>query len=208
MKDAMTQLQQHHLGGLNIAILVTDGFEQVELTGPLQALEESGVMIRLLSDKKGQVQGYHHDQKADLFDVDMTFDKAKADEFDAVLLPGGAVNSNRIRNNPDAQRIVRQIDKQGKPVAVICHGSWLLVSVELVNGRKLTSWPSLKEDIENAGGHWVDAEVVVDGNWVSSRRPDDIPAFTAAFKAILDKRTRDSVKGTADDLPGSAGMGG
>ena len=204
----MTQAQQHHLGGLNIAILVTDGFEQVELTAPLQALEESGVMIRMLSDKKGQVQGYHHDQRGDLFDVDMTFDTAKADEFDAVLLPGGAVNSNRIRNNADARLIVRQMDKLGKPIAVICHGSWLLVSAGLVKGRKLTSWPTLKEDIESAGGHWVDAEVVVDGNWVSSRKPDDIPAFVAAFKSVLGKRTRDSVKGTADELPGAAGMGG
>ena len=204
----MTQAQQHHLGGLNIAILVTDGFEQVEMTDPLKALEESGVMIRMLSDKKGQVQGYHHDQRGDLFDVDMTFDKAKADEFDAVLLPGGAVNSNRIRNNADAQLIVRQMDKLGKPIAVICHGSWLLVSAGLVKGRKLTSWPSLKEDIESAGGHWVDADVVVDGNWVSSRKPDDIPAFVAAFKSVLGKRTRDSVKGTADELPGAAGMGG
>ena len=157
----MTQAPQHHLGGLNIAILVTDGFEQVELTGPLKALEESGVMIRLLSDKKGQVQGYHHDQRGDLFDVDMTFDKAKGEEFDAVLLPGGAVNSNRIRNNADAQQIVRQTDRQGKPVAVICHGAWLLVSAGLVKGRKLTSWPSVRQDIEDAGGQWV----------VTSRRP-------------------------------------
>ncbi len=204
----MTQAQQHHLGGLNIAILLTDGFEQVELTGPLQALEESGVMIRLLSNKKGQVQGYHHDQRGDLFDVDMTFDKAKGDEFDAVLLPGGAVNSNRIRNDADAQQIVRQIDRQGKPIAVICHGAWLLVSAGLVKNRKLTSWPSLRQDIEDAGGQWVDSEVVVDGNWVSSRKPGDIPAFVSAFKAVLGKRTRDSVKGTADDLPGAAGMGG
>ena len=204
----MTQAPQHHLGGLNIAILVTDGFEQVELTGPLQTLEESGVMIRLLSDKKGQVQGYHHDQRGDLFDVDMTFDKAKSDEFDAVLLPGGAVNSNHIRNNADAQHIVRQIDRQGKPIAVICHGSWLLVSAGLVKGRKMTSWPSIRQDIEDAGGHWVDSEVVVDGNWVSSRKPEDIPAFVAAFKRILGKRTQDSVKGSADDVPGAAGMGG
>ena len=204
----MTQAQQHHLGGLNIAILVTDGFEQIELTDPLKSLEESGMMIRLLSDKKGQVQGYHHDQRADLFDVDMTFDKARGDEFDAVLLPGGAVNSNRIRDNADAQYIVKRIDKQGKPIAVICHGAWLLVSAGLVKGRKLTSWPTLRQDIEGAGGQWVDAEVVVDGNWISSRKPDDIPAFVAAFKGVLGKRTRDSVRGTADDLPGAAGMGG
>jgi len=204
----MVKPQQHFLGGLNIAILVTDGFEQVELTGPLQALEESGVIIRMLSGQDRQVQGYHHDLRGDLFDIDMTFDKAKADEFDAVLLPGGAVNSNRIRNDVDAQQLVRQIDQQGKPVAVICHGAWLLVSANLVKGHKMTSWPSLKEDIETAGGHWVDAEVVVDGNWVSSRKPDDIPAFNAAFMAILAKRTRASVKGTADDVAGGAGMGG
>ncbi len=204
----LSKLPQHYLGGLNVAILVTDGFEQAELTGPRDALEESGVIIRMLSDKLGQVQGYHHDQKADLFDIDMTFDKANADEFDAVLLPGGAVNSNRIRNNTDAQRLVKQIDQQGKPVAVICHGAWLLVSANLVKGHKMTSWPSLKEDIETAGGHWVDAEVVVDGNWVSSRKPDDIPAFNAAFKAILGKRTRENIRGTADDVEGSAGMGG
>jgi protease I len=204
----MTKPAQHYLGGLNIAILVTDGFEQVELTGPRDALEESGVIIRMLSDKPGQVQGYHHDQKGDLFDIDMTFDKAKADEFDAVLLPGGAVNSSRIRNNMEAQRLVRQIDQQGKPVAVICHGAWLLVSADLVKGHKMTSWPSLREDIETAGGHWVDAKVVVDGNWVSSRKPDDIPAFNDAFKALLSKRTRESVRGTADDVEGSAGLGG
>ena len=204
----MTNPAQHYLGGLNVAILVTDGFEQVELTGPRDALEESGVIIRMLSDKLGQVQGYHHDQKADLFDIDMTFDKANADEFDAVLLPGGAVNANRIRNNIDAQRLVQQIDQQGKPVAVICHGAWLLVSADLVKGHKMTSWPSLKEDIENAGGQWVDAEVVVDGNWVSSRKPDDIPAFNAAFQAILGKRTHENVLGTADDEESSAGTGG
>ena len=204
----MTNPAQHYLGGLNIAILVTDGFEQIELTAPRDALEESGVIIRMLSDKLGQVQGYHHDQRGDLFDIDMTFDMANADEFDAVLLPGGAVNSNRIRNNIDAQRLVQQIDQQGKPVAVICHGAWLLVSANLVKGHKMTSWPSLKEDIENAGGKWVDAEVVVDGNWVSSRKPDDIPAFNAAFQALLGKRTHENVQGTADDAEGSAGMGG
>lgn len=204
----MTHPLQHHLGGLNVAILVTDGFEQIEMTAPRQALEEEGVIIRLLSDRKGQVQGYHHDQRGDLFDVDMTFDKARADEFDAILVPGGAVNSNRIRNNADAQKLVRQINQQGKPIAVICHGPWLLISAGLVKGRKLTSWPSLQADLENAGAHWVDAEVVVEHNWISSRTPDDIPAFNTAFKAVLDKRTRHSVKGTADDLSSAAGMGG
>ena len=203
-----SQPPQHHLGGLNVAILVTDGFEQVEMTGPRQALEEAGVIIRMLSDKKGQVEGYHHDMRGDLFDVDMTFDKANADEFDAVLLPGGAVNSNRIRSNLDAQRLVTQIQQQGKPIAVICHAGWLLVAANLVRGRKMTSWPSLQTDIEQAGGHWVDAEVVVDGNWVSSRMPEDIPAFNAAFIKLLAKRTPAHVQGTVDDAASSAGMGG
>jgi len=209
-KATMTKAQQHFLGGLNIAILLTDGFEQVELTSPRQALEESGVTIRMLSDKTGRVQGYHHDVKGDLFDVDMTFDRVTADEFDAVLLPGGAVNSNRIRNNADAQLLISQIDQQGKPVAVICHGAWLLVSADLVKGHKMTSWPSLREDIESAGGQWIDEEVVVDGSWISSRKPDDLPAFNAAFMAILGKRTGKSIIGTADDVAGgaSAGMGG
>jgi protease I len=204
----MTTTQQHHLGGLTVAILVTDGFEQIELTAPRKALEESGVIIRLLADRKGQIQGYNHLKKADLVDVDMTFDMAKADEFDAVLLPGGAINSDRIRSNTAAQRIVTQMDRQGKPIAVICHGAWLLASAGLVKGKKMTSWPSLKDDLKNAGARWIDAEVVVDGNWVSSRKPEDIPAFNAAFMRILGQRTKASVQGTADDEPAAAGTGG
>lgn len=203
----MAKTPQHLLGGLNIAILVTDGFEQEELTGPRQALEESGVMTRLVSDKQGEVQGYHHKQKADSFEIDITFDKVNADEFDAVLIPGGAINAARIRHNAEAQRIVKHMNQQGKPIAVICHGPWLLVSAGLVEGRKLTSWPSLKEDIEHAGGHWVDAPAVVDGNWISSRKPEDIPAFNTCFKQVLGERTRNSVKDTADDMPSAAGMG-
>lgn len=204
----MTNPPQHRLGGLNVAILVTDGFEQEEMTAPRAALEESGVIIRMLSDKKGHVQGYHHDQRGDLFDVDMTFDKATADEFDAVLLPGGAVNSNRIRNNADAQHLVQQINQQGKPIAVICHAPWLLISAGLVKGHKMTSWPSLQADIEKAGGHWVDAPVVVSRNWISSRQPDDIPAFTEAFKHALAQRTRQHIQGTADDLSSAVGEDG
>lgn len=199
---------QHQLGGLSIAILVTDGFEQEEMTGPRTALEESGVVIHMLSDKKGQVQGYHHDHRGDLFDVDLTFDQVTADEFDALLLPGGAVNAIRIRSNPDAQRLVQQIDAQGKPIAVICHAPWLLVSAGLVKGRQMTSWPSLQKDIEDAGGQWVDAAVVVDRNWISSRKPDDIPAFNDAFKAVLAQRTLKNTYGTADDISSSVGEDG
>ncbi|MDQ3060657.1 MAG: type 1 glutamine amidotransferase [Pseudomonadota bacterium] len=199
---------QHQLGGLNVAILVTDGFEQEEMTAPRAALEESGVIIRMLSDKTGQVQGYHHDQRGDLFDVDMTFDKATADEFDAILLPGGAVNSIRIRSHPDAQRLVQEIDEQAKPIGVICHAPWLLVSAGLVKGHKMTSWPTLQSDIEKAGGLWVDAEVVVDRNWVSSRKPDDIPAFNEAFKRVLAQRTRRNIQGTPDDISSAVGEDG
>lgn len=175
----------YQLGGLNVAILLTDGFEQVEMTQPRAALEASGVVTRVLSSKKSPVQGYHHDHRGDFFDVDMTFDEAKADDFDALLLPGGAVNSIRIRSNLDAQRLVQEMDRQGKPIAVICHAAWLLISADLVKGRRMTSWPSLQADIEDAGGQWVNAEVVVNHNWVSSRKPDDIPAFNEAFKRLL-----------------------
>jgi len=204
----MTQPPQHQLGGLSVAILVTDGFEQDEMTGPQAALEESGVIIRRVSDRMGQIRGMHHDQPGDLFDVDATFDKVTADEFDAVLLPGGAVNSSRIRSNANAQALVRQIDRQGKPLAVICHAPWLLISAGLVKGRKMTSWPELQRDLEQAGAQWVDAPVVLDGNWVSSRKPDDIPAFNDAFKALLARRTRGSTVGTADDMPAAAGEDG
>ncbi len=200
--------QDHHLAGLQVAILVTDGFEQIEMTAPRDALQALGVNTRLLSERRGPVQGYNHTDKADTFEVDMTFTHAKADEFDAVLLPGGEINSAHIRNDPDAQRIVKNIDRQGKPVAVICHAPWLLVSSGLVEGRRMTSFPSLKDDLQKAGALWEDSEVVVDGLWVSSRTPDDIPAFNEKFIEVLGRRTQESVAGTADDLPGGAGMGG
>src|SRR6185369_15249588 len=139
----MTTPSQHLLGGLNIAILVVDGFEQVEMTGPRKALEELGVTTRLVSVNAGQVQGAHHDKPGDRFDVDLTFDEARAEAFDGVLLPGGVRNADMIRTSRHAQEFVRDIDKEGKPLAVICHGPWLLVSAGLVKGRTLTSWPTL-----------------------------------------------------------------
>ena len=166
------------LKGKTIAILVTDGFEQVELTGPRGALEEAGARVRILSDSTDRVRGWKHDTPADSFKVDGTFETARIDDYDAVLLPGGVINADQIRNLPKAQEIVRKADAAGKPIAVICHGAWLLVSAGLVNGRTLTSWNSLKDDIDNAGGHWVDRQVVKDGHLISSRKPDDIPAFS------------------------------
>jgi protease I len=204
----MNSPPQHLLGGLNVAILVVDGFEQIEMTAPRKALEELGVTTRLVSVNAGQVQGYHHDKPGDHFDVDLTFDEARAEAFDAVLLPGGVRNGDMIRASRHAQEFVRGIDSEGKPLAVICHGPWLLVSAGLVRGRTLTSWPTLETDIRNAGGTWVDQAVVVDRNWVSSRKPADIPVFNAAFKELLACRTAESVAGSADEADSAAGTGG
>jgi protease I len=187
------------LNGLHIAILVTDGFEQVELTQPKDALEGEGAITKIISDKRGMVQGMNHDKPADQFPVDLTFDEAYSQDFDAVLLPGGEVNSARIRSNELAQKIVKGITAQGKPIAVICHGAWLLASAGLVQGKTMTSHQDLEQDLKKAGANWVDQEVVVDGNWVSSRKPDDIPAFNARMVEVFGQRMRDSVAGTPDE---------
>ena len=165
------------LNGKRVAILVTDGFEQVELTGPKQALEDAGAKVEILSTKEGKVKGWNHDEPADDFKVDLTFKAANIDQYDAVVLPGGVQNSDTIRIDADAQKLVKAIDAAGKPLAVICHGGWLLVSAGLVEGKTMTSFKTLKDDLSNAGAHWVDKEVVKDGQLISSRQPDDIPAF-------------------------------
>lgn len=185
----MNSSRTHHLGGLNVAILVTDGFEQIEMTAPRAALERQGVITKIVSPKRDQVRGFHHDQPGDRFDVDLALDDARASDFDAVLLPGGVQNADSLRSDERAQRFVQQIDEDGKPLAVICHGAWLLVSAGLVEGRTLTSWPSLQDDLQNAGADWIDQEVVVDDNWVSSRKPDDIDAFNRAFAQALVRET-------------------
>ena len=187
------------LNGLHIAILVTDGFEQVELTQPKDALEGEGAITKIISDKRGMVQGMNHDKPADQFPVDLTFDEAYSQDFDAVLLPGGEVNSARIRDIEAAQKIVKGITAQGKPIAVICHGAWLLASAGLVQGKTMTSHQDLEQDLKKAGVNWVDQEVVVDGNWVSSRKPEDIPAFNARMVEVFGQRMRDSVAGTPDE---------
>jgi protease I len=165
------------LNGKRIAILVTDGFEQVELTGPKEALEQAGAKVDILSSQDGKVKGWNHDKPADDFKVDLTFKAANVEDYDGVLLPGGVQNSDTIRIDADAQSIVKAIDAAGKPLAVICHGGWLLVSAGLVKGKTMTSFKTLKDDLVNAGAKWVDQEVVTDGQWISSRQPDDIPAF-------------------------------
>lgn len=189
----MTQSHETKLSGLTVAILVTDGFEQVELTGPKEALEQAGASTKIISAKEGQVRGFNHDEKADAFDVAMTFADAAPGDFDALLLPGGVMNGDQIRMVPEARAFAQAMQEDGKPIAVICHGGWLLVSAGMVKGRTMTSWPSLQDDIRNAGGNWVDQEVAQDGNLISSRKPADIPAFSQALMQALAVKVKDSV---------------
>jgi protease I len=170
-----------NLEGMNVAILVADDFEQSEMTEPRRALEEEGAKTTLISPKGGTVQGVKHDEKADSFRVDMTLDEARPDRFDAVLLPGGALNADFLRADPKAQEFVSEMDRVQKPIAVICHGPWLLVSAGLVKGRKMTSYYTIQDDLRNAGATWEDSEMVRDGNWVSSRSPKDLPVFNRAM---------------------------
>jgi protease I len=173
--------QAKPLQGLRIAILVDDGFEQVEMTKPREALDEAGAKTFIVSPQKSQVQGWNHDEKADVFPVDVTLAAAKPVEFDALLLPGGVRNPDALRMDNKAVLFAHAFDISKKPIAAICHGPWMLVEIGGVRGKKLTSWPSLRTDIVNAGGDWVDQSVVVDTQLVTSRKPDDIPAFNKAM---------------------------
>jgi protease I len=181
----MTAPQESKLNGMKVAILVADDFEQVEMTEPRKALQQAGAVTTIISPKPGQVTGMNHDVKADTFKVDMTLEQAKPQDFDAVLLPGGALNADFLRVDQKAQEFVRQMDQAGKPFAIICHAPWLLVSAELVKGRTLTSYHTIQDDIRNAGGSWQDRETVLDKNWVTSRSPKDIPAFNKALLQLF-----------------------
>jgi protease I len=174
-------MQGNKLNGMRVAILATEDFELVELTEPKKALDQAGAITKVISPKPGTIQGMNHDVKADSVNVDMTLDQANPDNFDAVLLPGGALNADDMRMQPKAREFVKRMQAAGKPFAVICHAPWLLVSSGLVRGRTLTSWPSIQDDIRNAGGNWVDQQVVGDGNWVTSRGPKDLSAFNPAM---------------------------
>jgi protease I len=165
------------LDGKRVAILVAEGFEQVEMTGPRKALEEAGAQTKIVSPAKGEVQGWNHFTPAERFKVDVPLEQANAGEFDALVLPGGVANPDQLRMNPKAVQFVRSFFEEGKPIGVICHGPWTLIEAGVVEDRAITSWPSLKTDLENAGARWVDQEVVVDRGLVSSRNPKDLPAF-------------------------------
>ena len=169
-----------------IAFLATDGVEQIELTRPWEAIRDAGAEVHLISQDDGRIQGYNHLDKADSFRVDRVIDDVRASEYDGLCLPGGVANPDALRMNDKAVAFVREFFEQSKPVAAICHAPWLLVEADVVDGRKLTSWPSLRTDIENAGGQWVDEEVCVDHGLVTSRRPDDLDAFCA--KAVEEFR--------------------
>jgi len=165
------------LDGKKVAILVADGFEQVEMTKPRDALEEAGAETKIVSLKPGQIQGMHHADKGDTFDVNLAVADARPEEFDALMIPGGLLNPDALRSNEDALEFARHFFRESKPVAAICHGPQVLISADLVRGRKMTSWPAIQADMRNAGARWVDEEVVVDNGLVTSRKPDDIPAF-------------------------------
>jgi protease I len=173
------------LKGQKIAILVTDGFEQVELTEPRTALQNAGADTKVVSPAEGKVKGWDHKEWGDEIPVDVRLKSANAEDFDALLLPGGVMNPDNLRMNPDAVSFVRDFFDAGKPVAAICHGPWILVEADVLRGRTLTSWPSLKTDIRNAGGNWVDREVVNDQGLVTSRKPDDLRAFNREIISLF-----------------------
>jgi protease I len=165
------------LNGLKVAILVTDGFEQVELIEPRKALDEAGAETQIVSPKSDRVRGWQFTEWGDELPVDVPLDNTGPENFDALLLPGGVINPDKLRIEPKAVNFVKSFFDAGKPVAAICHGPWTIIEADKARGRRIASWPSLKTDLRNAGAEWVDQEAVVDGNLVSSRKPEDIPAF-------------------------------
>jgi protease I len=173
------------LNGKRVAMLVADGFEQVEMTEPRRALEAAGATVEIVSPKAGRVKGWETKEWGDDFEVDVVLSSADVEDYDALVLPGGVMNPDKLRVLPEARAFVRAFVDGGKPIAAICHGPWTLIDAGVVQGRKMTSWPSLRTDLDNAGASWVDQEVVVDGLLVTSRKPDDIPAFSREMVALI-----------------------
>lgn len=174
------------LTGKLIAVLATDGFEQAELTSPVEALKQEGAKVHVVSLKAGSIQGFKHHDKADKIAVDRTLEQAAGSNYDALVLPGGVMNPDALRLEPKAIAFIRSFVEAGKPVAAVCHGPWTLIEAGAVKGKKMTSWPSLKTDLANAGANWVDEEVVVDGQLVTSRKPDDLPAFNNCIITLVE----------------------
>ena len=182
------------LTGRRIAVLATDGFEQVELTEPVKGLKAEGAEVEVISLKPGKIQGMNHDQKGDQIAVDKTLDNVKASDYDALILPGGVQNPDSLRVEAKAVAFVSDFVKAGKPISAVCHGPWTLIETGAVKGRQMTSWPSLKTDLTNAGAQWVDKEVVVDGKLITSRKPDDLPAFVAKTIELLASTARQAAE--------------
>jgi protease I len=203
------------LTGRSVAFLATDGVEEVELTAPWNALKQAGADVSLVSDKSGEIQAVNHDQKGDRFAVDREVSQVSAQDFDALVIPGGVANPDKLRTNKDAVQLVRDFMEADKPVAAICHGPWLLVEADALRGRTITSWPSLETDVKNAGGAWVDKQVQLDQKLLTSRKPDDLPAFCAQLVGILstaiDERRLDKMVEqsfpASDPLPGPIALG-
>ena len=174
-------MPEKNLEGYRVAILATDLFEEAELIEPRKALQEAGAHVSVIAPKSGEIQAVQHDKKTQKVKVDLTLDKAHPNDFDAVLLPGGAMNADALRIEKKAQEFVQNLDHAGKPIAVICHGPWLLVSAGLAKGRHMASYKTIADDLKNAGANWTDEAMVRDRNWVSSRQPSDIPQFNKAM---------------------------
>ncbi|HEX8994925.1 MAG TPA: type 1 glutamine amidotransferase domain-containing protein [Ktedonobacterales bacterium] len=181
---------------LRVAVVATDGFEEAELTEPVKALRDAGAKVDIIAPHGGSIQAFKHHDKSITVPVDLTLDQANPEDYLAIVLPGGALNADEMRQNQEMQTFVRAIDEAHKPMAVICHAPWELVSAGLVRGRTLTSWPSIQDDIRNAGGQWVDREVVVDDNLITSRKPDDLPAFN---RELLQRLTKQHASAAAGD---------
>ena len=192
MQSPLSMDIQGALKGKTVAILVTDGFEQVELTEPKKALEEAGARTQIVAPLPSgptagaaKVKGWQKTDWGDAFDIGLALDRARETDFDALVLPGGVLNPDKLRLNPQAVALVKAFVAAGKPIAAICHGPIMLIEAGAVNGRTLTSYPSLRTDLKNAGASWVDKEVVVDGNLITSRQPNDIPAFNRDMIAVI-----------------------
>lgn len=176
-----------NITGMKVAILIEDGFEQVEMVEPRKALDQAGADTSVVSPRNGHVRAWNFTEWGDNFPVDVALDRARPDDFDALLLPGGVINPDKLRMQPKAVAFAKAFFDAGKPVAAICHGPWTVIETGAARGRRIASWPSLKTDLRNAGAEWMDQEAVVDGNLVSSRKPDDIPAFNRAMIDVFSR---------------------
>jgi protease I len=179
------------LVGKRVAILATDGFEQSELLEPRKALDEAGAVTKVVSLKDGRIKGWKHTEWGDEVDVDLTLSNARVEDFDALVLPGGVMNPDKLRMEPKAVAFVRSFFDANKPVAAICHGPWTIIEAGVAKGRKISSWPSLKTDLRNAGAEWVDSEALTDGNLVTARKPDDLPAFNRAMIELFSGKSKE-----------------